>query len=112
MQRWATTAFPRNCKDDAELYANREVKYSRIVHCEMNAILNARESMEGYTLYTTPFCSCDRCAPHVIQAGIKRCVAPPLPARLEDRWLASVKATQAIFAEAGVELVFIGEGNA
>jgi dCMP deaminase len=104
--------FPRNCNDDPALYADRAVKYSRIVHCEMNAILNARESLEGYTLYTVPFCSCERCAPHVIQAGIKRCVAPPLPARLKDRWLASVKATQAIFAEAGVELVFIGEGNA
>lgn len=99
--------FPRGCNDSSLLYADREKKYSRIVHCEMNAILSAREPLHGYTLYTTPFCSCDRCAVHVIQAGITRCVAPVLPLHLHERWLESVKVTKEIFSEANVKLVEI-----
>ena len=96
--------FPRGTNDDPALYANRDVKLSRIVHCEMNAILHARESLHGYILYTWPFCSCDRCAVHVIQAGIAKCVAPKLPANLEERWGKSVQSAIEIFQEAGIIL--------
>ena len=34
--------FPSRMSDAPELYANREVKYSRVVHCEVNAVLHAR----------------------------------------------------------------------
>src|SRR5690348_10005783 len=47
--------FPKLMDDAPELYANREVKYSRIVHCEMNAVLNAGHRVDGSTLYTWPF---------------------------------------------------------
>lgn len=96
--------FPRGCDDSETLYADRSVKLSRVIHCEMNAILAAREPLHGYTLYTYPFCSCDRCAVHVIQAGIKRCVAPRLPEHLQERWGQSVDLTKTVFREAGVEL--------
>lgn len=46
--------FPKKLKDDAR-YNDREVKYSLIVHGEINAILFAKESLTGYTLYTYPF---------------------------------------------------------
>lgn len=101
--------FPRGCMDDAHLYDNRDVKYSRIVHCEMNAILSAREPLHGYTLYTWPFASCDRCAAHVIQSGIKFCVAPQIPYHLKDRWEDSLKKTALLFDEAGVTLTLIGD---
>jgi len=94
--------FPKGMEDTPELYANREIKYSRIVHCEMNAVLNAKQSVEGCTLYTWPFASCDRCAVHMIQAGIKTFVFPKLPAELEGRWKESVAKTKAYFEEAGV----------
>jgi dCMP deaminase len=97
--------FPRGCDDAPALYADRETKYSRIVHCEMNAILSAREPMHGCTLYTIPFASCDRCAAHVIQAGIRRCVAPILPDHLLNRWGDSLATTRRLFRESGVELV-------
>jgi dCMP deaminase len=99
--------FPKGANDSPELYAERNAKYSRIVHAEMNAIMFAREPLNGYTLYTSPFCSCDRCAVHVIQAGIKRCVAPMLPPELEERWGESTRMTAAVFAEAGVEFVTV-----
>lgn len=78
--------FPREMNDDEELYANRDVKYERIIHCEMNAILTAREPLRGFTLYTWPFLSCPRCAVHVAQSGIAECVAPTVPEHLVDRW--------------------------
>ena len=99
--------FPRGTNDDPVLYADREKKYSRIVHCEMNAILSAREPLQGYTLYTYPFASCDRCAAHVIQAGIVSCVAPVIPDHLRERWAKSLDMTEDLFEEAGVEMIFI-----
>jgi dCMP deaminase len=94
--------FPKGMADNAELYANREFKYSRIVHCEMNALLNAKQSVEGCTLYTWPFASCDRCCVHVIQAGIKMAVFPKLPKKLEKRWKDSVAKTKLYFNQAFV----------
>lgn len=78
--------FPQNMVDLPENYSNREEKYSRIVHCEMNALLFAKESVHGCTLYTWPLMSCDRCFVHMSQAGIKRFVAPEPSADLITRW--------------------------
>lgn len=99
--------FPRRLNDTPERYADRETKYSMIVHCEMNAMMAAKQSLVGSTLYTWPFLSCDRCCVHMIQAGIARAVAPKLPAHLEERWGTSVAKTKAMFEEAGVEVVEI-----
>jgi dCMP deaminase len=95
--------FPKGMSDEPHLYANRELKYSRIVHCEMNAVLNSKQSVEGCTLYTYPFASCDRCAVHMIQAGIKLAVFPKLPKKLEARWKESVAKTKYYFDDAKVK---------
>lgn len=95
--------FPRGMSDDASLYADRETKYSRVVHAEMNAILNAHGPVEGFTLYNT-FPPCDRCAVFVVQAGIRRVVTLTVPGEAADRWADSLAKTAAIFAEAGVEM--------
>lgn len=92
--------FPRGCDDNPSLYANREVKYSRVVHAEMNAILHARESLHGCTLYVWPMPPCERCAAHVIQSGIKHVVAPPI--KETDRWFESCTNARKMFDEAGV----------
>ena len=61
-------------------YHDREQKYEMIVHAEINAILNAVQSVAGCTLYTWPLKTCARCAAAVIQAGITDVVVP-LPGR-------------------------------
>ena len=69
--------FPKGCDDSELFYEHRPTKYARIIHAEMNAILNAREPLEGYTMYNWPpggTPSCDRCAVHVIQSGISTVV--------------------------------------
>lgn len=95
--------FPRGMSDDPALYADRETKYSRIVHAEMNAILNAHGPVDGFTLYNT-FPPCDRCAVFVVQAGIKEVVSLDVPPEAADRWADSLAKTGAIFADAGVSL--------
>lgn len=96
--------FPRGISDAPEIYADRELKYERIVHCEMNAAISAGESLSDCTFYTYPLLSCSRCCVHMIQAGIKRAVAPKLPDHLRERWEDSVNTTKALFAEAGVDV--------
>jgi len=99
--------FPKNMPDSSELYANREEKYSRIVHCEVNAQIFTREPLNGYTLYTWPFASCDRCCVTMLQSGITRFVYPSIPEHLKERWAASLAKTYKYIIEAGCEAVEI-----
>lgn len=97
--------FPRGIDDSPERYENREIKYSYIVHCEMNAVLSAHSHVKGSTLYTWPFFSCDRCCMHMIQAGIVRVVAPSCPEDKQERWGAILEDSKNRFREAGIEVV-------
>lgn len=99
--------FPRGMKDDAALYADRDKKYSRTVHCEMNALIHARQDVSGGTLYTWPFASCDRCAVHMIQSGIKRFVFPEMPPEKAARWKDIMELAESYMLEAGCEVVKI-----
>lgn len=99
--------FPRGIEDTPARYDDRETKYSYIVHCELNAVLSAHESVQGNTLYTWPLLSCDRCAVHMIQAGITRVVATTCPPEKLDRWQPILEESKRRFAEAGVEVVEI-----
>lgn len=96
--------FAKGVKDRPEDYANRELKYLKIVHCERNALLFAHEPLHGCCLYTFPFQSCSVCAAMVIQSGITRCVAPEIPEHLKERWEEDMKLSCQMFEEAGVEL--------
>lgn len=99
--------FAQRMKDDPELYADRETKYSRVVHGEINAMIFARRPVVGCTLYTWPFLPCDRCAVQVIQAGITEVIAPlPSPDAL-TRWGTAFDKTRAYFREAEVRVTEI-----
>lgn len=97
--------FPRKMLDKSEYYTDREIKYERIVHCEMNALIAAQQGVEGCTLYTWPFLSCPRCAVHMIQAGIVKVVAPACPADKVERWAEALERTKLLFIEAGVQVI-------
>ncbi len=97
--------FPQNMRDDAELYADRETKLSKIIHCEVNALILAEGSARGCCLYTWPLASCDRCCVQMLQAGIVRFVYPSIPESLVERWGASLAKSMAYIAEAGCEAV-------
>ncbi len=95
--------FPKNMPDNEEWYNNREEKYSRIVHCEVNALIHSFESLKGYTLYTYPFASCDRCVVQMLQAGITRFVFPEPTIDALSRWGSAFEKTKRYIVEAGVE---------
>lgn len=97
--------FPQNMPDKPEWYADRAEKYSRIVHCEMNAAMWAQVSLQGCTLYTYPLASCDRCMVHMLQKGITRFVAPQLAVDMHERWHASLERTRSYARDSGVELL-------
>lgn len=98
--------FPRKIEDTPELLYNREEKYKRVIHCELNAILSSRERLDGYTLYNWPGQSCSRCAVHIIQAGITRVVAPSNDSDFAKRWKHETELAESLFKEAGIELVY------
>lgn len=92
--------FPRGMDDAPELYEDRSVKYTRVVHAEPNAILNAQTSVRGNTMFVTMF-PCHECAKLIIQAGIARVVSP---APSTERWDASHRYSCSFFREAGVDV--------
>lgn len=100
--------FPRRMEDRTEWLENREEKYSRVVHSELNAILNAQQDVSGCTLYNWPGRSCSRCAVHVIQAGIVRVVSPHVPdSAFNERWKEDQDRAQSYYEDAGIEVVNI-----
>ncbi len=102
--------FPMGCDDGAHLYEDREMKLSRVVHAELNAILHAREALHGYTIYTHPSGwgpSCDRCSAYIIQSGIKRVVHKRDTSKFASRWKEPAERGLQMYAEAGVEVVHL-----
>jgi len=93
--------FPRVMPDNAEWYANREEKYSRVVHCEINAQIFTREPLDDYTLYTWPFASCDRCCVTMLQSGITSFVFPELADDKKERWQKPLDLTKRYIQECG-----------
>jgi dCMP deaminase len=108
--------FPKNMPDNPEWYENRKEKYSRIVHCEVNALIHAFESLKGYTLYTYPFGSCDRCAVQLLQAGVTRFVFPGPSSDALSRWGESlerakkyIEESKAVWVEYSNEKIYLSE---
>jgi dCMP deaminase len=98
--------FPRGLADNEEVYADREKKLQRVIHAEMNAILNAGNA-RGMTLYTSALSPCSRCAAHVIQAGIKRVVYEDTKEGIPERWAVDMAEALVMFKEAGIPTVGI-----
>lgn len=92
--------FPRFMSDAPELYADRETKYSRTMHAELNAVLFAKKT-EGCVAYVTAP-PCNNCALVLIQSGISRVVCRSPSADLLSRWKDSLEKTKGFFAEAEV----------
>jgi len=93
--------FCRGVPDSEEDYANRELKYKKVVHAEVNAVLNAGLAVRGATLYCT-FFPCPQCAACLINAGVKKIVARENPS--DERWAEEQKIAETMLVQAGVGL--------
>lgn len=81
--------LPRNYPQDTDFYSSctRDEKLAITTHAEVNAILNAASngaSTSEATVYVT-FPPCSNCVSALVNAGIKRIVAPE-PAQAPERW--------------------------
>lgn len=97
------SGYPRGICDSSERLGNTVVKDQVLVHAELNAILNAGRSVEGWTMFTTKP-SCCQCAAAMVQAGIVHVYTPPVEA--ESRWADNQRAALEYLREAGVRVTF------
>lgn len=99
--------FPQGTNDNPELYEDRDRKYRRVLHAEMNSLLNARADVRGCTIYVYPLPPCSQCAAAIIQAGITRVFSIRPTKEQILRWKSSFEEAQLMFQEAGVTLDFL-----
>lgn len=91
--------YPRGVLDSC--YHDKEYKYARVVHAEVNAVLEAKG--EGDTLYCTHVC-CNECAKIICQTNIKKVVYDEgLSADREVQY--GVDVTRSMFRERGISLL-------
>jgi len=93
--------FARGIDHDIGRYVNRDFKLHATVHAEENAIFNARETLDGYTIYST-FSPCPRCANAIIQKGITRVVIPADP--IPPRWAEPMEIALGLLQEARITI--------
>jgi len=92
--------LPAQIKDSEERLNDRDTKLAMTIHAERNALIFAKQSLEGCTLYTWPLQCCSECAAMMIQAGIKRHVSPT---NVPARWQHSFDLANQMFEEAFID---------
>ena len=99
--------FPMGVEDSAERLEDQEMKLELVVHAEQNALIAAGSRTAGSTLYVWGKPICARCAGSIIQAGVKRIVAPsPDSVSAESKWYKTGMVSHQIFLEAGIQVYF------
>lgn len=91
--------FPTSVADTVERLGDKELKNRLSVHAELNALLNARTDLTGWTLYVTSP-PCMGCAKAIVQSGVTRVVCPPIDQR--SGWLLDQMRARDLLREAGV----------
>jgi dCMP deaminase len=102
--------FPRGIEDTEERLNDREQKYPRIVHAEMNALFSALYngvSVKDATIYVWGLPICAECTKSVIQSGIKRVVIV-LPDFAPEKWKTQWREmSKPMYDEAGVSVTYM-----
>ena len=98
--------FPRGIEDNPSAIANRDTKLLRTIHAELNAILSAKEPLNGYSIFVWPFQPCSQCAAAIIQSGIKDVYCPFTDHSSNDRWSESFKSALQMLDEANVRVIY------
>lgn len=96
--------FPKGFEDTSERLLNREFKYRHVLHSEENAILNARQSLVGCTIYVSGF-PCSLCMSRIAQTGIKTVVHYAPSEDYMSRW--SIDEPLRVAKECGITLIQI-----
>ena len=96
--------FPAGIPDRPSLLEDREAKLARMIHAEMNAILQAGRDADGAVLYVYGFAAapCTRCTAHIIQAGV--CYIVVAGSEVPERWKADFAESKKMLDEADLPL--------
>lgn len=101
-----------SAEDDSRFDRASGEKFYWFEHAERNAIYNAARSgasLQGCTAYVNRF-PCADCGRALIQSGISRIVAPPIP-EADGALDYSFQISQQMLREAGLVVVAYDEGN-
>lgn len=90
--------FPHKLNDDARL-ANKSTKNALSLHAEVNAVLNAKKDLRGWSLYCSE-AICEQCALVIIQAGITKVTMPA--SMSSSSWFDSCTKAVSLFKEANI----------
>lgn len=105
--------FPRGISDSEDRLNSKEEKYPRIIHAEMNALMNALYngvSIKDATLYVYGLPICGDCTKAVIQSGIKRVFIAYWPTDMPRQWKDSWNMiSKPMLEEAGVEIDYLNK---
>jgi len=98
--------LPKGIQDSRDILHDREKKYAKIIHAEINAILFAQQDLTGCIAYMLPMSPCEQCASLLIQASISEIHHPAhiAPDKVE-RWGASLQSAYNDLQNAGVKMV-------
>jgi dCMP deaminase len=101
-------SFPANMKVDVSYYQNRELKYDRIVHAEMRALMAATDHAMGGRLYTT-LPPCKECAKHICDAGLSEVYlrTSSMQADWVKRFPGEVQKSMQLFAECDIQVIMV-----
>lgn len=97
--------YPRGIKDEG--LDNREEKYAKVIHAEINAILFAKRDLTDCTLYVYPLAPCSNCMSVIIQSGITRIIALANTTDIDSikRWELSNQIGLKMAKEANVKVI-------
>jgi len=99
--------FAQGVKDSTDKLNNREQKYPRIIHAEVNAILFSQRNLLDCIIYVWPMPPCARCASIIIQSGIKEVVTIHPTTEELERWGTDIEIANNDFWEAGVTVRYL-----
>ena len=96
--------YPKKIPDD-DLY-NRESKYNKILHAEINAILFAKRDLKNCIIYVTNI-PCPQCASAIIQSDIITVITKKPNEDFLSRWEDKIKITLKMFSDAKIDLIYL-----
>lgn len=91
--------YPKGVNDVG--LTDRDYKYPRTVHAELNAIIKSKRDLTGHYIFCT-LAPCAGCAAAIIQSGIRYVYHVQENFEKNDRWIDSHLTALDMFEEAGV----------
>jgi dCMP deaminase len=99
--------FPMGVKETKERLLDKEFKRSVMIHAEMDAIFNAKRSLQKSTFFIT-HSPCAACASSIINAKVSQVVTIEYENNpLSEYWDKSIQIGRLIMEEAGIKCMTI-----